>query len=98
MEVGNVVISWVGNARLLCIALNLQIDFQYPSVLSKPDTPPPPPHPTPNHLSVNFEFSVVLLVHLCVRMKTVILQLGWWKEVLHPRTAWMNLAYCAMYM
>ena len=28
MEVGNVVISWVGNARLLCTAFNLQIDFQ----------------------------------------------------------------------
>lgn len=42
MEVGNVVISWVGNARLLCIAFNLQIDFQYQSVLSKPDTSPPP--------------------------------------------------------
>jgi len=63
MEVGNVVISWVGNARLLCIAFNLQIDFQYQSVLSKPDTSPLPLH---YPLSVSLELSVVLPVHMYV--------------------------------
>jgi hypothetical protein len=94
MEVGNVVISWVGHARLLCIAFNLQIDFQYQSVLSKPDT-----SSLPAPLSVNTELSVVLLVHVYVRMKTVILQLdGSRGGGALPFTARLNLAYYALHM
>ena len=60
MEVANVVISWVGNARLLCRAFNLQIDFQYRSVLSKPDTsPPPPPIPSVRQFRTQRRFTPV---------------------------------------
>jgi hypothetical protein len=94
MKVGNVVITWVGNARLHCTAFSLQIDFQYHSVLSKPDT-----SPLPLTLCPPISNSASFYPSICVcegRQSYYNWTRG--RGVLHPYKARMNLAYYAPYM